>query len=296
MQNQQLASDIFGVSKDVCASTGQITGTVQALNLSARDSADRNAHAITNAVNTSAQITQNGVERTAALTQSGIERTSGGIQTNVSTGFGTVLANQERNAGETRLTNLQTNSDARFQWADQTRDIITLVNSSSFENRLALSTSFASILAEQAKNKEQLSLQMCENKYEDLKNQNMLTMQIADVKNQNALLSAESKYEALKNHNMLSSQLAECCCELKSTIHSVDDARIRDDLNRARIVNELRYSYGPGYGQGFGQGFPGCGNLGGAVAGGFGFQIGENLANSIIPGVGGLAAAASGPR
>jgi hypothetical protein len=286
MQNQHLASDIFGVSKDIATSTGQITGTVQALNLSARDSTDRNVHALSNSINSTAQITQNAVERTAALTQSGIERTSGGLQSSVGVGFGSVLANQERNAGETRLTNLQTNSDSRFQWADQTRDILTLVNSTSFENRLALSTSFASILAEQAKNKEQLSFQMSENKYEDLKNQNVVVMQLAEIKNQNALLNAESKYEALKNHNMLSSQLAECCCELKTTIHSVDDARIRDELNRARIVNELRHSYGQGHNYG-NQGY----NLGSAVAGGFGFTIGENLANTLSPAAAAAAAA-----
>ena len=281
MQDQQLASDVFGVSKDIAASTGQITGTVQALNLSARDSTDRNTHALPNSINTTAQMTQNGVERTSATTQSGIERTAGGIQASI----GSVIANQARNAGENRITTLQTNADSRELWASQTRDILTLVNSTSFENRLSLSTNFATMLAEQAKNKEQLSFQLSENKYEDLKNQNVVVMHLADIKNQNALLNAEAKYEALKNHNMLSSQLAECCCELKTTIHSVDDARIRDELNRARIVNELRHSYGYSQGQNFG-------NLGSAVAGGFGFTIGENLANGLSPAA--AAAAATG--
>jgi hypothetical protein len=288
MQNQNLATDILGVSKDVAASTGQITATVQALNLSARDSTDRNSHAINQSINSTGQIIQNGVERTAATTQSGIERTAGGIQASVAS----VIANSERIAGENRTTTLQTNSDTREQSSAQTRDILTLVNGTSFENRLSLSTNFASLLAEQEKNRQYLSHQLSENKYEDLKNHHMVISQLADIKTQNAVLMAESKYEALKTQCAISAQLASSTCDIKNTIKDLDEARIRDDLNRARIINELRnhnqYGNQGFYNNGYGNGFNGVygngnGNFGGSVANGFGFSLGESIFNRIVP-------------
>jgi hypothetical protein len=284
MQNLQLASSICGISKDVANSTSSLTGTVQALNLSARDSTDRNAHHIIDAINTNSQLTQSGVERTAATTQNGVERTSAVTQSSIERTAGNILAAEERIAGENRITTLQTNSDSREQWSNQTRDIINLVNSGSFETRLSLQTNFASLLAEQAKNKDFLSYQLAENKYEDLKNQHVVLSQLADVKTQNALLMAESKYEALKTQTMLSSQISDCCCELKTTINAVDAARIRDDLNRARIISELRgvypqQPYGP-----YGGSIGGYGNLlGNSVVGGFGLSLGESIFNATRP-------------
>ena len=100
---------------------------------------------------------------------------------------------------------------------------------------------YASMLLEQQKVKEGLSLQLAESKYEALKNKESLSAQMA-------VASSESKYEALKNTQLLAAQIAECCCEIKTKVSDVsskvddslrtlDSQRVRDALNVAN--NEI---------------------------------------------------------
>lgn len=107
----------------------------------------------------------------------------------------------------------------------QTRDAIALQGANQY----------ASMLLEQQKVKECLSIQMAEAKYEALKNKEVLAAQLAAS-------SCEAKYEALKNTQTLAAQLAECCCEIKTsikdstasiddTLRTLDTQRLRDKLN-----------------------------------------------------------------
>jgi len=97
---------------------------------------------------------------------------------------------------------------------------------------------YASLLLEQQKSKECLSLQL-----------------------------QEAKYEALKNKMELSKEMGDCCCEIKqkvdqrsqeviATVDTLDRNRLRDEVNTTSNENNLLKfaEFGPwgGYGGGYG--------------------------------------------
>ncbi len=129
-----------------------------------------------------------------------------------------------------------------------------------------MSTDYSSLLVEGHRNREAIASQASNhfaiNQLEQQKVKEALASQASvnfamtqleqqKIKEQLSMQLADAKYEGLKHKDQLASQMMECCCDIKTTIRSLDENRVRDALNVANNeVNLLKVFDRFGYDRG----------------------------------------------
>ena len=119
-----------------------------------------------------------------------------------------------------------------------------------------LSSDYSSLLVEGHRNRESIASQAANhfaiNQLEQQKVKEVLAAQASvnfamtqleqqKIKEHLSMQLADAKYEGLKHKDQLSSQMMECCCDIKTTIRSLDENRVRDALSVANNeVNLLK--------------------------------------------------------